>query len=160
MDVDLAPDATWVPVSPRLAAMRRVYVLGAAILGCLLAVALLLNLAWPWGSAVLLASLGGAVWGWVVVGRNQRSWRYAERESDLLIAHGVMFRSLVVVPYGRMQLVDVTVGPVERLFGIRKVQLHTASATSGALIVGLPPSEAERLRDRLASRGEAESAGL
>ncbi len=37
-------------------------------------------------------------------------------------------RRLVIVPYGRMQLVDVTAGPVDRAFGITTVQLHTAAA--------------------------------
>ena len=52
---------------------------------------------------------------------------YAERADDLLIRTGIMFRSLVVVPYGRMQYVDVNAGPLARRFGIASVQLHTAS---------------------------------
>jgi membrane protein YdbS with pleckstrin-like domain len=72
----------------------------------------------------------------------------------------VLFRSLVVVPYGRMQFVDVSAGPLDRAFGLATVQLHTAAATTDARIPGLPPAEAARLRDRLAARGEAQSAGL
>jgi membrane protein YdbS with pleckstrin-like domain len=71
-----------------------------------------------------------------------------------------MWRTVVVVPYGRMQFVDVYAGVVDRLFGLAKVQLHTASARSDAYIPGLGPQEAARLRDRLASRGEARMAGL
>lgn len=160
MDTTLVPAAGWVPVSPRLAAMRRLYVGATGVLVALAGVALGLALTWRFGAALVFLAVGGAVWGWVVVGRNQRSWVYAEREDDLLVSHGVMFRRLVVVPYGRMQLVDVTAGPVERWFGIRKVQLHTAAATSDARIVGLIPAEADRLRDRLASHGESGSAGL
>jgi membrane protein YdbS with pleckstrin-like domain len=59
-----------------------------------------------------------------------------------------------------MQYVDVYAGPVDRIFGLAKVQLHTASARSDAYIPGLSPQEAARLRDRLASRGEARLAGL
>ena len=79
---------------------------------------------------------------------------------DLLIRKGILFRSLVVVPYGRMQYVDVTAGPLARQFGIASVQLHTAAVGTNATIDGLPPQEAARLRDRLASRGEARLAGL
>ena len=78
----------------------------------------------------------------------------------VLIRKGVMFRSLVVVPYGRMQYVDVTAGPLARIFKIASVQLHTAAMGTDASIDGLTPAEAARLRDRLASRGEARLAGL
>jgi membrane protein YdbS with pleckstrin-like domain len=59
-----------------------------------------------------------------------------------------------------MQFVDVTAGPVERMFGLATVQLHTAAAASDAKIPGLPPQEATRLRDRLAALGEARAEGL
>jgi membrane protein YdbS with pleckstrin-like domain len=101
-----------------------------------------------------------AAWCWRLLGRNWRSWRYAERADDLLISRGVLWREETVVPYGRMQLVEVTSGPVERRFGLATVQLHTAAAATDATIPGLDPAEAERLRDRLTELGEARSAGL
>ena len=73
---------------------------------------------------------------------------------------GVAFRRLSVVPYGRMQFVDVTAGPVERLFKLSTIKLHTAAAATDARIPGLEPDEAGRLRDQLASLGEAKAAGL
>ena len=108
----------------------------------------------------LLVAVLALGWSWVAVGRTARSWRYAERDEDLLIVHGVLFRRLVVVPYGRMQLVDVHVDPLSRAFGLARVQLHTAAATTDAHIPGLEPAEATRLRDRLSALGEARSAGL
>jgi uncharacterized protein len=96
----------------------------------------------------------------VLVPRQVRSIGYAERADDLLIRKGIVFRSMVVVPYGRMQYVDVQAGPLARAFGIAQVQLHTASPGTDAAIDGLPPAEAARLRDQLASRGEARLAGL
>ena len=89
-----------------------------------------------------------------------RALGYAERDEDLLVRRGVMFRSLVVVPYGRMQFVDVEAGPLARRLGYASVQLHTASPSTDAAIPGLVPDEAARLRDRLARRGEARLAGL
>jgi membrane protein YdbS with pleckstrin-like domain len=71
-----------------------------------------------------------------------------------------MFRTLVVVPYGRMQFVDVQAGPVEQLAGIASVHLHTASPGTSARIPGLPAEEAARLRDRLTAMGESWAAGL
>jgi membrane protein YdbS with pleckstrin-like domain len=116
-------------------------------------------LAPAWAACALLP-VAAAVWGWVLLGRNWRSWRYAERADDLLISRGVLWREETVVPYGRMQLVEVTSGPVERRFGLATVQLHTAAAATDATIPGLDPAEAERLRDRLTRLGQARSAGL
>jgi len=108
--------------------------------------------------AVVVAGVGALFA--VLVWRRYRAWGYAEREDDLLVRRGVMIRRLTVVPYGRMQFVDVTAGPVDRLFGLATVQLHTASARSDARIPGLASTEAQRLRDRLAALGEAKAAGL
>jgi membrane protein YdbS with pleckstrin-like domain len=88
------------------------------------------------------------------------SWGYAERDDDLVVQRGVMVRRVSVVPYGRMQFLDVTAGPVERVFGLATVQLHTAAAATDARIPGLAAAEATRLRDRLAALGEARSSGL
>ena len=92
--------------------------------------------------------------------RSLRTWGYAERADDLLVRHGLLYRRLSIVPYGRMQFVDVTAGPMERLFRLATVQLHTAAAATDAKIPGLPPEEAARLRDRLAALGEARAEGL
>jgi membrane protein YdbS with pleckstrin-like domain len=96
----------------------------------------------------------------VFVPRNWRSWGYVEREDDLYITHGVMFRNLIAVPYGRMQLVEVESGPLERAYGLASVTLKTASPETGARIPGLTPEEATRLRDRLTELGEAHASGL
>lgn len=106
---------------------------------------------------VVLISAAAAWWS---LRRRVRAWGYAERSQDLLVRRGVMVRRLSVVPYGRMQFIDVTAGPVDRWFGLATVQLHTAAAATDARIPGLSVPEANRLRDRLAALGEARSAGL
>jgi uncharacterized protein len=97
---------------------------------------------------------------WTVLRGRYRSWGYLEREDDLIVRRGLLFRQVTVVPYGRMQLIDVSAGPIDRLFGLATVQLHTAAATTDARIPGLTQEEAERLRDRLAVLGEAQATGL
>ena len=114
------------------------------------------GVAFGFAGAVLVA---GAL-AWRFVGRRYGSWGYAEREDDLLVRRGVMFARLSVVPYGRMQFIDVTAGPLERAFGLATVRLHTAAAATDARIPGLAREEAARLRDRLAELGEAQAAGL
>jgi uncharacterized protein len=129
----------------------------------------LLTLAWAVAGATQSTSAAvGTAWAplvvgatlWWVVTRRYRSWGYAEREDDLLVRRGVMFARLSVVPYGRMQFIDVTAGPLERAFGLATVRLHTAAAATDARIPGLDRDEAARLRDRLAELGESQAAGL
>ncbi|MFB6560455.1 PH domain-containing protein [Streptomyces sp. NPDC056400] len=150
----------WVGLPGGLLTLRRTLLLmWTVLLAVVTAVVPGLTLGPPWAAlgAFWLAVLA---WGWVLLGRNWRSWRYAERADDLLISRGVLWREETVVPYGRMQLVEVTSGPLERRFGLASVQLHTAAAATDAKIPGLVPAEAERLRDRLTALGEARSAGL
>jgi uncharacterized protein len=110
----------------------------------------------PAGGAVVA---GGLAVEWFVR-RRVRAWAYCERADDLLVRRGVLFSRLSVIPYGRMQFVDVRAGPVERAFGLATVRMHTAAAASDARIPGLSGEEAARLRDRLAELGEAMAAGL
>ncbi len=109
------------------------------------------------GAAVVAVAALVTLW---FVRRRVRAWSYTERDDDLIVARGVLVRRLSVVPYGRMQFVDVTAGPVERAFRLATVKLHTAAAASDARIPGLERDEAARLRDRLAALGEAKAAGL
>ena len=111
------------------------------------------------GAALALAVVSTAV-ALDAVERRWRAWGYAEREDDLLVRRGVLVRRTSVVPYGRMQYVDVTSGPLDRRLGLATVTLHTAAAATDATIPGLLSDEATRLRDRLAALGEARQAGL
>jgi len=155
------PGEEWAGVSVQLRTMRR------AILGAVVAVAaaafVIVGIACELVLLVVAGLAAVALTGLAAfraIGRNFGSWGYCERAEDLLVTRGVLFRRLVVVPYGRMQLVDVTAGPIERKFGIATVRLHTAAAGTDAHIRGLSPGEAARLRDRLTALGEARSAGL
>ncbi len=149
-------------VSPKLITARRI-TLG---MGALLEIAVLITLWLLPGVPMWVAAVATAVvvisfiWSWWLIGRRVRSYGYAERADDLLVVSGILVRRLVIVPYGRMQMVDLTAGPIDRWLGIATVQLHTAAATTDATIPGLPPEDAAALRDRLAARGEARSAGM
>ena len=95
--------------------MRRLLLvvwLGLLTLGAGLLLGLLAGPGWAAFALLPLAAAGRGAG--VMLGRNWRSWRYAERADDLLISRGVLWREVTVVPYGRMQLVEVTSGPVER----------------------------------------------
>jgi membrane protein YdbS with pleckstrin-like domain len=151
---------TFHPVSPRFWIARQT-VLAALGLPLLAAAAV---------AAVVAPGLGGVAtgvavivvlaWAWVVERGRYRAWGYAERDEDLIVRRGILFRRVSVVPYGRLQFIDVTAGPVDRVFGLATVQLHTAAAATDARIPGLLRGDAERLRDRLVAAGEARATGL
>jgi len=156
------PGVEWQRVSPQLAALRRgllaaVAVLALAVLG-LLGQMLALPLGVVGAAAGLLVAV--VAWAWWLIGRSVARWGYAERDDELYVTRGALFRKLVVVPYGRMQFVDVQAGPLDQLAGVAHVQVHTASPVTSAVIPGLPADEAARLRDRLTVSGETRTAGL
>lgn len=158
---DPADALDWRRPSGRLRWVRRAQVGVAVVPSAVLAVAV--------GATQGSAATGGVaasallVAGLVlerVLARRVGAWAYAERRDDLLVRRGLLFRRLSVVPYGRMQYIDVTAGPFERTFGLATVRMHTAAAASDARIPGLPAEAATRLRDQLATLGEARSGGL
>ena len=153
-------DTTWRRPSRRLLTLRRVEVAAATLVVAAGAGAAGATLGVVPGAAAAASSIAAGAASWVLVSRRFVAWGYAEREDDLLVRRGVMFSRLSVVPYGRMQFIDVTAGPFERAFKIATVRMHTAAAASDARIPGLEREEAARLRDRLAELGEAQAAGL
>ena len=122
---------------------------------------------------VPLLTLGHVIW-WILFGavaliavltlaltpRRVRAIGYALREDDLVFRRGILVQRIVAVPYGRMQLVDITRGPIARSFGLAELKLVTAAASSHITIPGLDLAAAEELRDRLVELAESRRAGL
>ena len=151
----------WQPVSPRLsyALLTRLGLTGLPML------VVAAGLSWLWWGPVWAIAVGAVIV--VVAGaqlilipRRVRSWGYAERDDDLLIRHGLWTRRLSIVPYGRMQFIDIRSNPVERMFTLSTITLHTASASSDSTVPGLDPDTATGLRDRLANRAHTDVEGL
>lgn len=155
------------PVSKKFAGVQ---LIGSAIgwgivLVCLIAAAvcgIIFDISWLMivGFALAGACVIAAVIEAIIVVRQVRALGYLEREHDLLVQRGIMFRSTTVVPYGRLQYVEVSAGPLLRAAGLATITLHTASASTDASLPGLPRAEAEALRDSIAARGGARLAGL
>jgi membrane protein YdbS with pleckstrin-like domain len=161
-DLFAPPTYAWQRLSPSYRSLRRlttllvapiVFSVPAILIGVLSGRWWISAILWGIAAVIVVIRLG-------LVERNWRSWGYVERDEDLYITNGVLFRSLIAVPYGRMQLVEVASGPLERAFGLASVTLKTASAETNATIPGLTPAEAARLRDRLTELGESRASGL
>lgn len=112
---------------------------------------------------------GGSVAGLVVLalihpclvmpGRRYRAWGYRIDADELHIGHGVLTRVRTVVPFVRVQHIDVAQGPIERAFGVSRLMLHTAgTAHSLVVLPGLGTATAERLRDDIRARIRADAA--
>jgi membrane protein YdbS with pleckstrin-like domain len=150
---------TWQPVSPRLRTVRLAVL--AMLLGpFLLAFAALAIWVSPWcwvGAAFVAAVLA---WGGYVIVRQVPAISWVELPDEIVIRRGRIFRRMVVVPYGRLQYVDLQSGPLMRHFGLATIEIHTASPSSSGEVPGLPTEVAESLRERLSERGESLRAGL
>ncbi len=161
-DLFCPPTETWISLSPRYLTQRRLgAVIGWGLLAAVAAVPLWIIGA-PTIICLVVTAVGIAVIIWRLIRQPVifRAWGFAERDTDLYIRSGVWIQRMTVVPYGRMQAVEVEAGPLQRIFKVASVKLVTASAQSDAVIPGLDPGDAARLRDRLTERGETQAAGL
>lgn len=153
-------DGTWHQVSPKYVLVQiitNVFFL-VVLAGVALFLGLVLEQAWVWIPAAALAVL--QLFGLIVARRQARAIGYQLRDDDLVFRRGILWQRMVAVPYGRMQLVDITHGPLDRGFGIAQLKLVTAAATTGIAIPGLTQDAAEQLRDTLIDVAETRRTGL
>jgi uncharacterized protein len=128
------------------------------VLAAATALALVTRTAWPWIPGGVFAV--GILWAAAITPRQARAFGYQLRADDLVFRRGILWQRMVAVPYGRMQLVDITHGPLDRAFGIAQLKLVTAAATTGVVIPGLTQGAAEQLRDTLIDVAETRRTGL
>src|SRR6185295_13446375 len=85
--------------------------------------------------------------------RRYRHWGYREGGEELEIRRGMIVRVRTIVPFGRVQHIDVAQGPVQRRFGLATLVLHTAGTQGAAVpLPGLLHGEAEAMRDRIRAK--------
>ena len=81
--------------------------------------------------------------------------RYAARgyslaEERLRVVRGVLFRSDTVVPFGRVQHIDVDQGPLERVFHLATLTVHTAGSHNASVsLPGLAHEDAIAMREEI-----------
>lgn len=110
------------------------------------------------GSFALMSAFVLSVWWPKLVFER---WGYAVRESELLIAHGVLFRRIIAIPLSRVQHVDVRQGPLEQWLQLGRIYVHTASGLgSDGVIPGLQMPVAMALRDKLIAAGNRGDDGV
>lgn len=81
---------------------------------------------------------------------SSRAKAYLLREHDMSFYRGVIFKSITVQPLTRLQHIEITRGPLERLFGLATLKLFSAGGAQHAMAIpGLLLAEAEDLRGRI-----------
>jgi uncharacterized protein len=124
------------------------------------------------GAVALGASGAGGIWVGVVVltaavltgvavawaRASWARWSWSARPDALDLKHGVIVARESLVPYHRIQQIDVVRDPLERMLGLSSLVLRTASASSDGKIPGLPATVAEGLRLRLLTKAGVDDA--
>ncbi|WP_075691444.1 PH domain-containing protein [Corynebacterium sphenisci] len=146
-------------VSPALGRLRLALALPPVLLGAGAAAVAAIALDPRWWAAAGAATLLAAWLAWLLPAQVRRMG-WAEAPEELLLARGRLWRTVTVVPYGRIQFVDVTAGPLQRALGIAELTVHTASATSDSRLRGIPAAQAHPLRERLTGRARERLSGL
>lgn len=153
-------DGTWHQLARAYLWVRLISIalLFAVVLAAALVLSLLLQQTWAWipaGIALVLIA-----WAFAIAPRQVRAFGYQLRRDDLVFRHGILWQRTVAVPYGRMQLVDITHGPLDRAFGIAQLKLVTAAASTAVNLPGLTHPAAAQLRDTLIDVAETRRTGL
>jgi uncharacterized protein len=153
-------DGVWHQISPRYVVSQIVqnviFIAIVAVVAAVLALALRQTWAWiPAGVIVLITLIT-----LIILPRQAKAIGYMLRDDDIVFRKGILWQRMIAVPYGRMQLVDITQGPLDRAFGVTQLKMVTAAATTGVQIPGLTQAAAEALRDTLIEVAETRRTGL
>lgn len=125
----------------RIGAMIPATVVSVVMLG---AAAGLGGAAWVAALAVVVAVVATAL---LVPALSYRHWRWRLTGQALELRWGIVWRHVRAIPYFRIQHIDVEHGPLDRLLGLARLEVHSASVT--ASLPGLDGEEAPRIRTML-----------
>jgi len=142
------------PLHPSQVAVLRIrFAIGALVLAAALLAA---ELAFddvnelPFGAALAVGVVLLLIGIWRMPRRRYDAWGYRMDEDELAVRHGLLLRSMTLVPFGRVQHIDLAQGPVERAYGLATLVLNTAGTRGAAVrLPGLEREDAERIRDHI-----------
>ena len=76
----------------------------------------------------------------------------------LRVVRGLLFRRDTVVPFGRVQHIDVLQGPIERGYGLATLVLHTAGTHNASVTLpGLAHADAAAMREEIRAHVKRET---
>jgi membrane protein YdbS with pleckstrin-like domain len=90
--------------------------------------------------------------------RRYQARGYQFSSDRLRVVRGVLWHSDIVVPFSRVQHIDVLQGPLDRFFGIATLSLHTAGNFNSAVpLPGLDKALADQMREEIRNHIKRES---
>lgn len=99
---------------------------------------------------IALVGLSGII---VAPNRIYRRLGYAIDERLLRTVRGWLFHTDTVVPFVRVQHIDVTRGPLDKVFGTATLVVHTAGTHNSIVTLpGLSPDRAAEIREAIRSK--------
>ena len=89
----------------------------------------------------------------VLVSSRYRMAGYALRAYDIMYKRGVFWHSTTIIPYSRIQHVEISQGPVQSAFGIATLRIYTAGGSRSDLsIEGLERKSAEEIKELITGK--------
>lgn len=113
---------------------------------------------WPIPIGVVVSLL--YIFALVFTPRRCRAQAYQLREDDFVYRSGIFSQSMVTIPYGRLQLVNVENGPLMRKFALASCELVTAASSANVKLPGISAASADVLRDLLIAVAETRRSGI
>ncbi len=93
-----------------------------------------------------------------VPGARYNARGYQISRDRLRVVRGIMWHSDTIVPFGRVQHIDVDQGPIERAMGIATMTLHTAGSHNASVhLPGLGHELAVQMREEIRAHIKRES---
>jgi membrane protein YdbS with pleckstrin-like domain len=79
--------------------------------------------------------------------------KYGIRSRDILYRSGLIFRSTVIVPFNRVQHIEIKTSPADRLFGLARLKIYTAGGSQSDLTIpGLRAETAGRIKELIITK--------
>ncbi|MEX1033583.1 MAG: PH domain-containing protein [Cellvibrionaceae bacterium] len=160
-DIRPLDEERWQGVSPRYATQLRIsLVIYWLVFSAVAWLALALGTTgggWHWLVVLVLAVVfTGAIAVWVP--RRVRHTRYLLRLRDMHMQTGLLWRRTTSVAINRIQHLEITQGPVERLLGLSRLVLYTAGGMKSDLVLpGLITDIARRLKVQILKTAELDA---
>ena len=155
-DLPRLDTATFQPVDRRQLLLEiGLYLVTVTVAGIVLAVVLLLSISAFWALVPVLGAgvVGAAGVGVIRAAHERRGWLV--REHDISIRRGIVRRRVTTIPFNRVQHAAVNTGPLDRLFGLARLEVYTAGGQRADLsLEGLPHDRAQQLRELVTDRAQ------
>ncbi len=102
------------------------------------------------GILSLILLFSGIILSFILPQLAYKFWWFDVKENELYVERGIFTRIRTVVPYSKIQHIDVQQSILDRFFNLAKLVLYTAGTRGADIIIpGLPLEYAESLRDSL-----------